>query len=106
MREVADWTKNKKSSKLQQAKEIADYNKRHFFSKEFFNTVVDELKINLSEAFKEQESGNNYIKWINRWEALLANDNVVEFLNTNKNHKFPTREQVDCILNFAKQQLL
>ena len=105
MRQIANWTPEQHADKMSQAHIIANYNKKHFFSQEFFNTIVDELKINLTEAFKEQESGNNYIKWINRWEALLSNDNVVEFLNTNKNHKFPTREQVNCILNFAKQKL-
>jgi hypothetical protein len=106
MQQIANWTPEERANKMLQAHIIADYNKKYFFSQEFFNTIVNELKINLEEAFKEQESGNNYIKWADRWKALLANNDVIKFLNTNKNHKLPTKEQVDRILNFAKQRLL
>jgi hypothetical protein len=106
MQQIANWTPEERANKMLQAHIIADYNKKYFFSQEFFNTIVNELKINLAEAFKEQESGNNYIKWADHWKALLANNDVIKFLNTNKNHKLPTKEQVDRILNFAKQRLL
>ena len=35
---------------MTQAQAIANYNQQHFFSKEFFNQVVDELKTNLKSG--------------------------------------------------------
>ena len=45
-------------------KEIADYNKAHFFSEKFFNILEEELKNNLIEPFKliKQSRGKYYLE--------------------------------------------
>ena len=50
MKQIADWGPKIYTNKIIQALAIANYNRQHFFSKEFFNQVVDELKINLKSG--------------------------------------------------------
>ena len=50
MKQIADWNPKIYTNKMTQALAIANYNRQHFFSKEFFNQVVDELKINLKSG--------------------------------------------------------
>jgi hypothetical protein len=54
---------------------IVDYTKKHFFSKEFFNSIVNELKSNLASAFFELtnvDNTNGLENLIDRWEKLLV----------------------------------
>ena len=53
----------KHKRKMLQAQKIADYNKKHFFSKNFFNQVVNELKTNLTSGL----IAINYTRKIN-WD--------------------------------------
>ena len=50
MKHIADGGPKIYTNKIIQALAIANYNRQHFFSKEFFNQVVDELKINLKSG--------------------------------------------------------
>jgi hypothetical protein len=50
MKHITCWEPIEYTKKIMQAQDIADYNKKHFFSQEFFNQVVDELKINLKSG--------------------------------------------------------
>jgi hypothetical protein len=50
MKQIVEWDYSTRERKLTQARAIADYNRQHFFSQEFFNQVVDELKINLKSG--------------------------------------------------------
>ena len=45
-------------------KEIAEFNKKHFFSTEFFNTLTSELKNNLNRAYAEvtKTQGTHYLE--------------------------------------------
>ena len=45
-------------------KQIAEFNKKHFFSNEFFNTVQDELKTNLDSAYRQAKKsrGKHYME--------------------------------------------
>jgi len=51
---------------LHQVKSIAEFNKKHFFSDEFFNQVQDELKNNLSLAHEQvkKSRGRHYLEII------------------------------------------
>jgi hypothetical protein len=91
--------------KMLAAQEIADYNKKHFFSKEFFNLVTNELKINLTSAFNELDLCNNYTDWVNRWEELLTQPEIIDFLNTNQNIKLPTKAKLDIAMKLAQNKI-
>lgn len=105
MKQIANWGPWIREQKLAQARAIADYNKKHFFSKEFFNRVVDELKTNLQLAFEEQRNGNNYHAWTARWDNLLTYPEVVEFLKNNQNIKEPTQDQVTQVTELIKTKI-
>ena len=89
--------------KMLAAQEIANYNKKHFFSKEFFNQVTDELKINLTSAFNELELCDNYQPWLTLWKKLLTHTQVVDFLKNNQIS--PTPMDVDCVIQHAQHKL-
>ena len=105
MQEIVNWAPDVRERKMVQAQAIAEYNKKHFFSQEFFDIVVNELKTNLKSAFTELELCNNYTSWVSRWKKLLTHSEVIEFLETNQNFKEPTKSQVDFIMKLAQNKL-
>ena len=52
MRQIANWDPKTRFNKLRQARDIADYNKKLFFSESWQNRIIDEYKNNLSSAMK------------------------------------------------------
>ena len=105
MNQIANWLPQVKERKLAEAQAVADYNKKHFFSKEFFDLVINELKTNLKTGFNNLELCSNYTKWITQWKELITYPEVTTFLNTNTNHKRPTASQVDFIMSIAQNKL-
>jgi hypothetical protein len=91
MRQIANWTPEERDKKMAQAQDIADYNKQHFFSQEFFNLVTNELKTNLTTAFAELEQTNTSGDFLHRRQVFTSDLELVEL---SKNSKKPeTREQ-------------
>jgi hypothetical protein len=105
MKQITNWTPEQRANKLAQAQAIADYNRRHFFSKEFFDLIINELNRNLKLAFNELELCNNYQPWITRWQKLMTYPEVVEFLNTNQDLNLPTKESVKFVIKVAQARL-
>ena len=97
MKHVISWDSHTKMHKLAQAQEIADYNRRWFFSQEFFDLIVNELKTNLRSAFYTFYQDNHHNNWINHWNHITSNKQVIEFLNTNQNPAYPTKHQYNFI---------
>jgi hypothetical protein len=58
MKDISNWSQQERISKLNQIKEIVNYNKQYFFSKEFEKLILDELKNNLHDALNENENAN------------------------------------------------
>lgn len=90
MTSISQWSDREKSQKLAQAKHIADYNKQLFFSKEFFKTVTDELKSNLTTALQQFSKENAYNKWYDRWSKLLEYSEITDYLKTKNSPLFNT----------------
>jgi len=78
MKDISQWDTATHADKMARVKDIVDYNKKHFFSSEFFNSIVNELKSNLASAFFELTNVDN-TDWlknlIDRWEQLLVLSN-------------------------------
>lgn len=55
MRRIANLPTDKKQIIVSQLKSIAEYNKKHFFSQEFFDLIVNEYISNLEQAKKDIE---------------------------------------------------
>jgi hypothetical protein len=105
MKDIDGWNPKVYREKLLEAKEIAEFNRRRFFSQEFFDLIIDELKTNLNEAFIEIESGNNFKPWIDRWTRLLSYPEIINFLINSNNHKAPTINGVKQVLSIANDKL-
>ena len=58
MKTIAAWTPDEQLYNWRKIKEITNYNKQHFFSEQFFNLIINELKHNLAVAFTEMEETN------------------------------------------------
>jgi hypothetical protein len=102
MQQITGWDSATRINKMSQAKSIADYNRRWFFSKDFFDIIVNELKTNLKSAFEELEQCNNYRAWIDRWQDLTSHSAINDFLNVSQ---VPTKESIETIMHLAKNQL-
>lgn len=59
MKQISQWSGDERHRKLLRLKEIAQYNKQHFFSEEFYNKVVGELKTNLTQAFGQLQNDSH-----------------------------------------------
>ncbi len=105
MQEIISWPPLTRETKIQQAREIAKYNRQWFFSQEFFNLIVSELKNNLDLAFRELESCDNYTRWYNMWKTLLTYPEVINFLNTNQSLYWPKMDTVNQILLTIQNRL-
>ena len=58
MKTITAWTQQEQLLNHAKIKEITNYNKQHFFSEQFFNSIIAELKNNLTLAFVEIEETN------------------------------------------------
>jgi len=105
MQQISAWDESTKKSKLLQARKIAEHNCRWFFSQNFFDLVINELKTNLKLAFKELDQCNNYKLWVDRWTQLMSYPEVIKYLNTNQDLNFPNKDTVNQALLIAQTKL-
>ena len=102
MKQIANWAPWIREQKLAEAQAIADYNKKHFFSKEFFNQVVTELKNNLQSGVIQLHNTNNFKPFIDRWEHFLTFKKISSFIKTNKDPVGPRIKQLEYVLKITK----
>lgn len=105
MKYISTWLPHQRERNMAQAQVIADYNRQHFFSQEFFNLIIDELQTNLKLAFNELEQCDNYQHWIDRWNELTTYPEIIKFLETNQDINNPTMSQLDFVMKLAKNKL-
>lgn len=101
MKSISQWSPQILEEKMYKAGVIADYNKKHFFSQEFFNQIVSELKQNFQLALEYFDTYNSYSRYINQWNTLLQYPQIQEFL---KNDTDPSNPGFDYIM-FTLDQL-
>jgi hypothetical protein len=107
MKTISQWDANTKEKKMQQAKEIADYNRRWFFNPDFFNSILDELKQNLAHAFYELDHNtpHNYSKFIAAWNRILPFEEIQNDLKTNKNPSRASMQDLELAISICTQRL-
>jgi len=103
MKYISNWSTDQRERNIAQAQAIADYNRQHFFSQEFFDLVTNELKTNLTSAFDILARCDNYQPWITLWKKLLTYPEVVDFLKNNKTS--PTLLDIDFVIQIAQNKL-
>jgi hypothetical protein len=105
MKYISTWLPYQRERNMAEARAIAEYNRQHFFSQEFFNQVIGELKENLTLAFAQLELCDNYTAWLERLNKLLTYSKINQFLNTNQDINSPTKSTVDFAIQFAQNKL-
>jgi len=86
MRTIAGWDSTTQKNKMIQAQQIAEYNKQHFFSEEFFELVSNELKQNLANAIALANSTNFAQGWLTRRKEIGKVDAVRNILSGRTPH--------------------
>ena len=97
MQQIANWESTFRERKLSEAQAIANYNRQHFFSRVFFNQVIDELTANLTTGLVEVERTKNHQAWIDRWEKLLSDPDILERITNESNLIYVTLNAIDNI---------
>ena len=104
MAQISKWSNDEKSYKIIQLQQIAEYNRKHFFSNEFFNQIITELKENLTTAFTLFNSTKSCSQWIQKWEKLMQHQFILDFLEINKSYG-PTKNQIELVYKEAKKYI-
>jgi hypothetical protein len=100
MRRIANWSPEIRKEKLQQAQQICDHNKKHFFSEQFSNQINTELKINLAAGFEQIIQNFDPDHWIKRWEYIMSHESVYNFLKNNSSEKKPSLGHVQEVISY------
>lgn len=106
MKQISNWTPEQRAKKIAQARVVADYNKRHFFSQDFFQRVIGELRDNLAAALAKLESTNTSKIWIQRRKRLWQ---IPEYRNSwydfGPNSYWPGRTRQDIMQVLKRARL-
>ena len=103
MKTISQWTPKEKITKLINAQEISDYNRRHFFNKEFVNQIMAELKTNLTSGLNQIINEFDVKPFVERWEKLLTYKEINSCLESESDLRNPTLSQVTAVLQIAKR---
>jgi hypothetical protein len=101
MKQIANWMPDVRERKMSQVRAIAEYNKKHFFSQEFFNKITEELKINLAEAVTKLHLNNTSNKWLEHWNKIVNIPEIYQYLMQNHDQLYPTIDTVNRIKSIA-----
>ena len=105
MKQIANWEPWIREQKLAEARAIAEYNRQHFFSQEFFDRVVEELKTNLTTAFTILKSLPASDQWINIAEMMLGSTEIKKLIDNLAMEQSIglSIDNIEKALNLAKQ---
>lgn len=93
MKQLQELLGSEREKVFRELAKIAEFNKNHFFSKEFFDQVTDELKTNLSAACRQvkQTQGKHYLGYL----KLLKQHQVIQH--------FPDRQDKTQLVRQLRQ---
>lgn len=95
MKQISTWDPETKNNKLSQAQEIADYNKQHFFSKEFFDQVCNELTDNLRQALNQVVETNTCSRWLQLRKKLCQHQELKNIMIGRSRH-LDSKQKIYC----------
>jgi len=105
MQDIADWDPVTKVNNMRQANAIANFNRQHFFSEEFFNLIKKELVDNLTTAFDKIKTNNTFKRWLDVWDQNLNDTELIEFLMQKNPAVFPTLQDIQQIKTLINHKL-
>jgi hypothetical protein len=96
MKQIANWSPEKRANKMAQARAIAEYNQQLFFSTEFSDQIHNELETNLTVAFAQMEQTNTSEYYLARRKIFLSDPALEQLSRRDK-----TKEISDLALKKA-----
>ncbi len=96
MQDIAAWDAPTKIAKLAQAQEIASYNKKHFFSQEFFDFIRQELFENLEQALTRVVTTNTCDRWLTLRKQLCQHQELKNIMLGRKPNPGLNKEKIYC----------
>jgi hypothetical protein len=109
MRQIANWGPGIQERQLAKARKIAEYNRKYFFSQEFFNQLTEELKNNLRKALTLIETTNTSSNWISNYtvehleQVLEQQKKLPGFTKKSHFYKSWTKENIINVDQLAKK---
>jgi hypothetical protein len=100
--EIAGWDSSTRQRKITMARQIAAENQKHFFSKDFFDAIIDELQQNIKQAMDQFTAEVSCEKWHQRWSMLQQLPAIQNYLNNNQDTERPTQRQLDYLMNLVQ----
>lgn len=110
MKQIASWSPEVRENKMALARSIAEHNRQHFFSQEFSNLVVNELKVNLGNALQELTDTNTCQEYFELRKSAAQIDSHVaihqfypEHESEFDEHVARTRQEMAAVVAYARQ---
>ena len=103
LREITTWSDVQRRDNIQRMQQVADHNHNHFFSKDFSDLVINELRINMAKAFDQITQDPGFDKWLDKWQHFLQFAQIQDFLDVNQDTEQPTRQQYEQVLEFIER---
>ena len=101
METIKNWTAEERNIHMQTINEIVEYNHRHFFSDSFFNSITNELKVNLKQGLDDLERINTSEIYLNIRKRTSKNpDSYKEMFQQGPNTL--TRQEHTTVLKKAR----
>ena len=94
MQDIKNWTASEKQANILKMQAIASYNKRRFFSQEFFNLINKELIDNLTTGLTEVVENNTFERILTFRHTLLSDNDYLEYRKTIPDDILKVREEV------------
>lgn len=103
MLEINSRSDDQQRNDTERIQQIADHNHKHFFSKDFSDSIINELRTNMNKAFEQIKQDPGFDKWLDKWQRLLQFPQIQDFLDVNQDMIQPTRQQYQQVLEFIAQ---
>ena len=97
MRNIASWSATEWSSNKNRLQQIVDHNQTHFFSDAFSDKIIMELRTNMMNAFAQLQPKP---RWIARWQRRLQHEEILSFMDHEKDPLLPNRLGYDRVCKF------
>ena len=103
MADISAWSDSKQLEANNQIQQIVDHNQKHFFSKDFFNIIINELQTNMRSAFGQIAADPGFDKWIKRWQNYLDVPEIQDFITSNQDYYYADKKQYDFVIKHIEQ---
>ena len=100
MSTISKWTSQERTSNMIEINRIAKYNQQHFFSNNFADLVIGELKQNLMQGLDTLEKTNTSNRFLSLRKKLSANENCKKLLIQDSNLR--SRQDIVQVLKQAR----